>query len=186
MSTLTNVALLIWGLSEVFLLLKMRSTASDEKGKDKKTLSYLWIVIGFSVFFAIFFSKAYSFPIYDERIMSIAGLIILIMGVIFRMAVIYNLGKYFTVDVTIRKDHQLINTGFYKYIRHPSYTFSLLTFVGLAVLLNNYVSAFILLIPVFWMFFQRIAIEEKALTEKFGAEYIDYTKRTKRLIPFIY
>lgn len=100
--------------------------------------------------------------------------------------VINNLGKYFTVDVTIKKDHQLKTDGFYKYVRHPSYAFSLLTFLGLAIVLNNYISAVIVFVPVFLMFLYRIKIEEKVLTEQFGSDYSDYMKKTKRLIPFIY
>lgn len=71
-------------------------------------------------------------------------------------------------------------------MRHPSYAFSLLTFVGLAIVLNNYISAIVLLIPVFVMFLRRINIEEEVLIEQFGQDYIDYMKKTKRLIPFIY
>ncbi|WP_417428027.1 methyltransferase family protein [Halpernia sp.] len=186
METATNIIMLIWALSEIFLLLKMRSGKNDEKGKDKKSLSYLWIVIGFSIFFGIFISKANSFPFYSNPVFQIIGLAFLMLGVIFRLVVVYNLGKYFTVDVTIVKDHKLITDGFYKYIRHPSYTFSLLTFVGLALILNNWISAIILIFPVFLMFFYRMNIEEKVLKDQFGKEYEDYMKRTKRLIPFIY
>ncbi|KIA90252.1 hypothetical protein OA86_06100 [Kaistella jeonii] len=159
----------------------MRSGNADAKGKDKKSLSYLWMVIGFSILFGIFISKATQFPFYASSKIQILGLAILFLSVVLRMIVVYNLGKYFTVDVTFKKDHQLKTDGFYKYVRHPSYLFSLLTFV-----LNNYISAVLLFIPVFLMFFYRINIEEKVLTEQFGKDYTDYMKKTKRLIPFIY
>lgn len=186
MNTATNIIMLFWALSEIFLLLKMRSGKSDVKGKDKKSLSYLWLVIGFSIFFGVFISRATQFPFYNNQKIQIIGLLILLLSVIFRLIVVYNLGKYFTVDVTIVKDHQLITDGFYKYVRHPSYAFSLLTFVGLAIVLNNYISVIILIIPVFLMFFYRMNIEEKVLIEQFGKEYEEYMKHTKRLIPFIY
>ncbi|WP_230380132.1 methyltransferase family protein [Kaistella gelatinilytica] len=186
MNAATNIIMILWGFSEIFLLLKMRSGNADAKGKDKKSLSYLWMVIGFSIFFGIFVSKATQFPFYTNSKIQILGLAILFLSIVLRMIVVYNLGKYFTVDVTIKKDHQLKTDGFYKYVRHPSYLFSLLTFVGLAIVLNNYISAVILLVPVFLMFFYRINIEEKVLTEQFGKDYTDYMKKTKRLIPFIY
>ena len=186
MDLATNIIMTFWGRSEIFLLLKMKSGKNDAKGKDKKTLSLLWLVIGFSIFFGIFTAQSSSFPIYNSEIIQIFGLILLLLSVLFRLLVVYRLGKYFTVDVTIRNDHKLITDGFYTYIRHPSYTFSLLTFVALAIVLNNYISAIILLLPVFIMFFYRISIEEKTLTEQFGQEYLDYRKKTKKLIPFIY
>lgn len=58
---MTNVIMALWGLSEIFLVLKMRSGNDDAKGKDKKTLSLLWLVIGFSIFFRIFISKVSYF-----------------------------------------------------------------------------------------------------------------------------
>ena len=186
MNTATNIIMILWGLSEIFLLLKMRSGSADAKGKDKKSLSRLWLVIGFSIFFGVFVAKATSFPFDTSEIIQIIGLLFLLLGVILRLVVVSYLGKYFTVDVTIRKDHQLKTNGFYKYVRHPSYAFSLLTFVGLAVVLNNYISAIILLVPVFIIFIYRINIEENVLKDQFGKVYTDYMKKTKRVIPFIY
>lgn len=186
MNTATNIIMLLWGASEIFLLLKMRSGSDDVKGKDKKSLSFLWLVIGFSIFFGIFVAKASSFPFYSSEIIQILGLVVLLVSIVFRLIVVYSLGKYFTVDVTIKKDHQLKTNGFYKYVRHPSYSFSVLTFLGLAIVLNNYISAIILLVPVILMFLYRIKIEETALKDQFGKDYIDYMKKTKRLIPFIY
>ena len=186
MKFVINIIMVLWGFSEIYLVLKMRSGTADAKGKDKKSLSRLWLVIGFGIFFGIFISKTTFFPFYQSQAIQLLGVAFLLIGVAMRLMVISNLGKYFTVDVTIRKDHQLKTDGFYKYVRHPSYAFSLLTFVGLAVVLNNYISAIVLLIPVFVMFLRRINIEEEVLIEQFGQDYIDYMKKTKRLIPFIY
>ena len=135
MNTATNLIMILWGISEIYLLLKMRSGSTDAKGKDKKSLCRLWLVIGFSIFIA----KSTFFPFYHSQIIQLFGLVFLFLGVILRLIVITNLGKYFTVDVTIKKDHQLKTDGFYKYVRHPSYAFSLLTFLGLAIVLNNYI-----------------------------------------------
>ena len=181
-----NGIMIIWGFSEVFLLLKMRAGSGDGRNKDERTLSYLWMVIGFAIFFAITLSKMTNFSFYSGKVVQILGLALLLLGVILRLAVVYYLRKYFTVDVTVRWDHQLMTDGFYKYVRHPSYAFSLLTFLGLAIVLNNYFSALILLLPVLIMFSRRIEIEEKVLQEHFGNDYRDYMKKTKRLIPFIY
>ncbi|MDP2452980.1 MULTISPECIES: isoprenylcysteine carboxylmethyltransferase family protein [unclassified Kaistella] len=186
MNTATNLIMVLWGFSEIYLLLKMRSGSADAKGKDKKSLSRLWLVIGFSIFFGIFIAKSTYFPFYQSQLIQLLGLLFLFLGVILRLIVINNLGKYFTVDVTIKKDHQLKTDGFYKYVRHPSYAFSLLTFLGLAIVLNNYISAVIVFVPVFLMFLYRIKIEEQVLTEQFGQDYSDYRNKTKRLIPFIY
>jgi protein-S-isoprenylcysteine O-methyltransferase Ste14 len=97
-----------------------------------------------------------------------------------------SLGKFFTVNVTILEDHKLKQDGFYKYVRHPSYSASLLSLFGYGVSLNNWISLVIVTTAALTAFLIRIRIEEKTLTEHFGSEYVEYKKKTKRLIPFVY
>lgn len=90
------------------------------------------------------------------------------------------------VDVTIHKDHKIKKDGLYHYVRHPSYTFALLTFLGLGLYLNNWISLILAFIPPCVAFSYRIKIEEQVLIEEFGDGYIQYRKTTKKLIPFVY
>ena len=110
----------------------------------------------------------------------------MLLGIGFRLLAIKQLGRFFTVDVTIRENHQLLQTGFYKYLRHPSYTGSLLTFFGFGISLNNWLGLGIVILPTVITMLYRIRIEEKVLTEQFGKSYLEYSSKTKRLIPFIY
>ena len=45
-----------------------------------------------------------------------------IIGAIIRKWCYRELGKHFTYELTIRKDHNLVTTGPYSVVRHPSYT----------------------------------------------------------------
>jgi protein-S-isoprenylcysteine O-methyltransferase len=90
------------------------------------------------------------------------------------------------VNVAIHSGHEIIDTGPYKRIRHPSYTGALLAFLGLALTLTNWVSLAVVLIPILLAFSRRISIEENALASALGSPYINYMRRTKRLAPFIY
>ncbi|MEI6822726.1 MAG: isoprenylcysteine carboxylmethyltransferase family protein [Bacteroidota bacterium] len=176
----------LWFLSEVLLNRLIRSGKSDKKAKDKNTEIYLWMAVIFTITISVYISAAYpTLVVYDDRI-KLIGLIIIVLGVIFRFIAIKQLGRFFTVNVTIRNDHQLIQSGLYKYLRHPSYSGSLLSFLGFGVSLNNWLSIIFIIIPYFIAVMYRISIEEKALTEQFGKQYIDYKKQTKRLIPFLY
>jgi len=114
------------------------------------------------------------------------GLFLIISGVVIRIAAIRTLGNFFTVNLAIHNDHQLIKKGLYKFIRHPSYTGSLLSFVGLGVSFNNWLSLVVIFIPILISFLYRIKVEEKLMLQQFGSEYINYQKNTKRIIPLIY
>ncbi len=179
-----------WLFTEVFYKSQMSSNNSDQKGKDKSSLSLLWIVIISSISLSIFVSyvhfEDFSLMITTQNWIIYLGLIVLFIGIFTRFLIIKSLGKYFTVDVTIRQDHKIKKDGVYSLLRHPSYSASLLTFLGLGLFLDNWISLIIAFIPPFLAFLYRIKIEEKALIEQFGQDYIDYKKQTKKLIPFIY
>jgi len=105
---------------------------------------------------------------------------------IIRWMAILTLKKYFTVNVSILKDHRIIDKGVYKFIRHPAYAGSLLSFLGLGLSFSNWLSTLVIFIPILIAFIYRIRVEEKALIQAFGDEYLNYSKTTKRLIPKLY
>lgn len=180
------ISMIAWFLSEFLYKNMMKSGKEDKKGKDKSTLNILWLAIPFSIAAAIIISGVSTLPIAHGNWIMYLGEAIILIGIIFRFIIIRSLGKYFTVDVTIREDHKIKKEGFYKYLRHPSYAFSLLTSLGLGLYLNNWLSLIFALVPPFLAFAYRIKVEEQALVEQFGEEYIQYRKTTKKLIPFIY
>lgn len=117
---------------------------------------------------------------------SIFGLVILIFGLGFRLWAINTLGKQFTSVVKIVANHELIQNGPYKFVRHPSYTGSLFSFIGSAIWLESFIGLLICLVCMGVAYYFRIKNEERTLIEAFGKDYLDYQKRTKGLIPFIW
>lgn len=180
------VSMIAWFLSEFLYKNILKSSKNDQKGKDKSTLNILWLAIPFSIAAAVTISNISTLPITDSSWIMYGGEALILIGIIFRFVIIRSLGKYFTVDVTIKEGHKIKKEGFYKYLRHPSYAFSLLTSLGLGLYLNNWLSLIFAFVPPFLAFAYRIKIEEQALVEQFGNEYIEYRKTTKKLIPFIY
>ncbi|MGU3374542.1 methyltransferase family protein [Chryseobacterium sp. M5A1_1a] len=183
---LFSISMVAWFLSEFLYKNILKSNKEDKKDQDKSTLNILWLAIPFSIGAAIAISKLTTLPIILENWILYVGEAFILIGIIFRFIIIRSLGKYFTVDVTIRQDHKIKKEGFYRYLRHPSYAFSLLTSLGLGLYLNNWLSLIFAFVPPFLAFAYRIKIEEQALVEQFGEEYIEYRKKTKKLIPFIF
>jgi protein-S-isoprenylcysteine O-methyltransferase Ste14 len=114
------------------------------------------------------------------------GLALLVLGIAFRWASIRTLGKYFTGTIVIKDDHRLIKTGLYRYLRHPAYAGALLAHLGLGLSFANWFSLGLSSIPFFVAAFYRMRVEDQALKETFGEEYVDYSTATKRLIPKVY
>lgn len=181
-----EITWIIWFLSEILLNRLMRSKTNDSKDLDKSSLRFIWIGISISMTLGIICTMNFSFPITKTNLFEICGTILLISGIVIRFISIRTLGKFFTVDLAVHSDHKLVNSGMYKYVRHPSYSGALLSFFGFGLSLNNWLSLIIIFIPIYLTFIYRINIEEKLLTQRLGEEYLNYKKNTKRLIPMIY
>lgn len=176
----------IWFLSEVFLNRRFRSGKDDRREQDHGTMRIIWITIGIANSLGILFVFLAKWPISNNIVLPYIGLGLIIVGIAFRFFSILTLGRHFTVDVTIRANHQLKKDGIYRLIRHPSYLGSILSFIGFGISLNNLISLLIISFMVTAAMLHRIRIEERLLREQFGDEYADYMKRTYRLIPWIY
>jgi protein-S-isoprenylcysteine O-methyltransferase len=113
-------------------------------------------------------------------------MIVMIAGQLLRWWSIATLGRLFTVNVAIREGHQLIDSGPYRYIRHPAYTAILLFHVGAGLCLCNALSLIALTVPTTLVLLNRIRVEEDVLLSGLGDRYRGYMTRTKRLIPGLY
>ncbi len=171
--------------SEVALAVRRRA-GSAAASRDAGTLKLLNLVIYFSVAagMAVSFSR-YGHAATPATILWV-GLVVIAAGLALRWWAVIVLGKYFSVDVAIHGDHQLIQAGPYKRLRHPTYSGILLSSLGLAISTSNWLSAVVILVPITAAFLIRIRVEENALREALPAEYGPYSKRTHRLIPGIY
>ncbi|KAJ7854878.1 hypothetical protein B0H14DRAFT_2345710, partial [Mycena olivaceomarginata] len=56
---------------------------------------------------------------------------LVVIGSVIRLQCHHALGRHFTFEAVIRKDHELGKNGPYNYIRHSSYTGALLAYIGL-------------------------------------------------------
>jgi protein-S-isoprenylcysteine O-methyltransferase len=171
--------------SEVALRVYRRS-GSDAKQSDGGSLTLLWASVGVGIGLGI--CAAYLVPAAGFSLGLIGRRLVVLVflaGLALRWWAILSLGKFFTVDVAIATDHQLVVRGPYHWMRHPSYTGMMLAFVALAVTFQNGLSVVAVLIPISVALAYRIRIEESALISAFGDEYRRYSQTTKRLIPGI-
>jgi protein-S-isoprenylcysteine O-methyltransferase len=178
----------IYTLSEIGLSIVKRANSKESRLFDRGSLTLLWIVIMVSVTFA--FSVSYSLPEAGLGELTqparLLGTVLFTAGLIIRWYAIIYLGRFFTVDVAIAKDHRLIDAGPYRLVRHPSYTGALMAFLGLGLSIGNWASLVTLTVPTFVVFLWRMRVEESALLQGLGIQYRDYMHRTKRLIPAVY
>jgi len=178
---------LLWFLSEIALGRILHSADARSTSRDKSSLRLLWMTIIPSLAAGIFLGlNGIGFIATGSLAISVAGLILILVGLIIRWIAILTLRTYFTTDVSIQEGHRLVATGIYGIIRHPAYLGSLLSFLGLGLTFSNWLSALVIIGPIFLAFRYRIMVEEQVLVDHFGAAYDQYRRTTKRLVPKIY
>lgn len=180
--------LFIWALwlgSEILVVRILRSGSSDRR-QDAASLRLLWITISLSITSGVVIGMQPIEATVLPDTWRHGGMAIIVLGMLLRWAAILTLRRNFTVDVAIRKDHRLVTTGLYRRLRHPSYSGSLLSFLGLGLSFGNVFSIAVVVVPILSAFINRIRIEEKALIDTFGVEYLEYRRTSWRLIPWVY
>ncbi len=129
---------------------------------------------------------------YFQNILPVRKINLIISGIGFLMYVgiiplrtwaAKTLVKYLSPDIKIVENHKLIKEGPYEYLRHPLALCVIIEVFGLTLIPNSYYSFLIALFVFFPYMFFRIYLEEKALIEKFGQEYLDYKKEVYAFLP---
>ena len=92
------------------------------------------------------------------------------------------LGKNLTDTVVTRKEHTLVTTGPYRYVRHPFYLSILIAVMGGSIVTANWYLFVSSLLPLVFIV-ARTRIEEQKLMERFGDYYGEYMSRTGRFWP---
>lgn len=116
----------------------------------------------------------------------IVGLVIVMLGIAFRQWAVLALGKFFTVQVRVRSDQTVVDTGPYRWVRHPSYTGIIISFLGVGVALGNWLSLLALVVVPTIGLVVRIRVEERALLDALGEPYREFSASRARLIPKVW
>ena len=113
---------------------------------------------------------------------AVVGALLTKLGVAFACWASHVLGRNWSSVVQVKKDHELIQSGPYRWVRHPIYTGLLLAFLGTAMAIGEWRGAVCVVIVAvsFWF---KLKLEERWMRENFGVAYENYMQRTKALIP---
>ena len=142
---LFNFVLLMLFISELFIFVyahgkKDRKEISRDRGT--KWLLYFNFIICIFISFYNVSKKAFDFI----RMMKLPGFCIelgiglMLLGIVIRVSAVLTLRKAFTLNVQVTSRQKLITLGLYRKIRHPAYTGSILSLVGVALALRNLLS----------------------------------------------
>jgi protein-S-isoprenylcysteine O-methyltransferase Ste14 len=204
-STLLLFALPIWAWGSVsgllahparagtFLVAAAGAVAFLFSGMDFTSLKWedrrarIVLVAGIAIMAPLLFLPVYAdrrdIMVFDGDAVRYLGLVLYAAGCVLRIGPMFTLKKRFRAPWTTQEQHDLVTTGFYRYIRHPSYLGAILALLGWFLVFRCWIGFVVglLLIP---LGIPEIRKEEKMLADEFGEEYAAYKERTW-MLPFV-
>ena len=176
-----------WFVMEWWILSRDRRRYS---GRVADRGSFLGFMITIPLALIIAFNATFRLPQFHiaalQPVLSWIGVAMIWAGMAFRLWAVLTLGAFFRTSVVVHEGHQLVTAGPYRWLRHPAYTGVIITMIGLGLALGNWVSlAAMAVLPTLAIAF-RIHVEERALTEQFGASYEDFRKSRSAVLPGVW
>lgn len=166
-----------------FLLEFYRRTPIKEEKQNRGSSILIGAILTWMV---IIPSLIHFFTAYKVNSFLYIGITIGLFGVWIRYSSMKTLGRFYSRNVGVQGEHSIVQNGWYRYIRHPGYLGTFLTYLGFAISTSSGVAVGINIVLFFLAYSYRINVEEQILTSKFGEKYRQYQSKTWRLIPFVY
>jgi len=113
----------------------------------------------------------------------VIGIALAWLGILVRVWAVWSLGRFFQREVIIQPAHVVWRGGPYRWLRHPAYAGSLITYFGYGVAIGSWVGALVAAAIVAAAYVPRIRVEEAELTRALGNSYRNYARETARLVP---
>ncbi len=120
----------------------------------------------------------------EYLIFRIIGLILFILFAWLQVISYKNLKSYYSQDISLQKNHQLISTGIHKNIRHPQYISQVLSDLFFGIAVGSYIIIPLVLLVQLPLFILRAKKEETMMLDFFGETYSEYKKKSGFIIPF--
>lgn len=184
MEYLINVSIWLWIAAEV--VMQWRQYRSGGKAVRTEWRSLAVVAAGAVVgeVLALIALSALPGADFGGRTATLtAALLVLWAGVGFRLWAIRSLGRFFRGVVHVQADHQVVRSGPYRVLRHPSYTGALVAVLGTALTFGNVASVALLTGCNVLGVLYRIRVEERVLGTELGSAYTEYAAQTARLVP---
>jgi len=176
-----------------FVLLELRIRVRSRlnrsgSSEDRGSLVVVWLsVAGGMVAAFVLASSAPGAAIDSARWpLFVIGVALMVAGIVIRQWSVALLGRFFTIDVRVHSGQTVVDTGPYRWVRHPSYTGLLLTTLGIGLALGNWAALAVLAVVPTVGLVIRIRREERALIEGLGEPYRRFAATRAHLVPWVW
>jgi len=172
-------------MSGVALLSEGNLSAGVREDRANRWVIVAFGLIGLLAAYLPAYTDRKGFWILDEETIRWLGVVLFAAGGALRLWPVFVLGHRFSGLVAIQPRHELVISGVYRVIRHPSYLGLVVNSLGWALAFRSGVSV-VLTALLITPLLARIHAEERLLQKQFGSEHDAYRSRTWQMIPGLY
>lgn len=173
----------LWCLRLVEIRIAQRHKKPGRIPEKSRFTLRLMMLGGFSINIAVILELLFV-PRPVNVIVTACGAGSLLLRVALKYWCVKTLREFWSADIEIREDHELVREGPYRHLRHPAYLANIIEAVAYPLLANAYFSLLVFAFAFVPTVIVRIHFEEKELAAKFGSSYEDYRTRSWALVPF--
>ena len=174
---LWNVLLIVW----LVMLFGRKSTQQSETPWER-VQHVVPVLVAFWLLFESSWSVLNLRPLPETPAVLWVGVLLTALGVGISVWARLSLGTNWSGMVTLKKGHELVRKGLYRWIRHPIYTGILLGFVGTA-LIKGHVRGWVGLAILWTSFYFKARREERFLRQEFGEGFEEHARQTGMFLP---
>jgi len=183
-NSIANFDIIFASVYLAWILIESKNS-KEEVNKGNNTSDYgtceLYAIGQAAVFLsALWFTSAWKSP----NLLHLLGFLLFMAGIAYRLWAIKTLGKYYSHIVRQIAEHQIIESGPYRHIRHPAYAGMILANLGIIIFFFNWITLILFSLILIPAIILRIIIEQKTLFKM--DKYVEYAKNRPRLIPGIW
>lgn len=181
-----------FGVIIVYWIRRRRFWRPQSKGEiikeENNDRSFWLIVIGMISAFYLPPIEYLFLPAILLRVewMQATGLTLIVLGSAIFIWARRTLGKFYSGHVSVIEGQLLVQSGPYRFIRHPAYAGYILIALGLSLGYSSIAGLAAILFLLLPSVIYRIGVEDKLLAEHFGAQFNEYAVKVARLIPGIW
>jgi protein-S-isoprenylcysteine O-methyltransferase Ste14 len=188
LSVFSWITLALWAVLTVYLARGARTANAGIEQRQKAPAAARILKLAFMLFlFAVlYFPSAlgiHAQPAAASPLQGAAGVLLCAAGVAVVIASRQFLGRNWSDLVALKQDHRLIQTGPYRWVRHPLYSGLLLAILG-SVLTVNRPTAFWAVPCILAGLWIKSRQEEQLLQSRFP-EYGEYRRHVKAFVPYV-
>ena len=189
MNPFTEITLIFFGALFTYGILAALFVKKTVKRQSRlaRAVHVGMLLSSFFLVYCPFLSTGFlNFQVISEsNLWGFFGVALCAVGSAFCLWARLTLGRNWSGTVTLKKDHELVQRGPYGLVRHPMYTGILFALLGAAVTVEQ-LKGFMGVALLGFAFLRKMSLEDAYMIQHFDLQYSNYSKKIKRLIPFVY